>query len=257
MTGPEAREHVIALERGLAVIRAFGRETPTMTLAEVARATALSRATARRFLHTLETLGYVATDGRTWSLQARVLDLGYAYLSSASTWEVVQSHLENLVADVRESSSASVLDGGDIIYTVRVATQRILSTNIDIGSRLPAYATSMGRVLLSALDEPGLDAFFGATELLPLTPRTITDEHQLREVLGDVRRQGYCLLDSELEQGVRSVAAPLRDARDTVFAAVNVSSHASRVTLDSVRKVLLPAVLNTADSIHTDLVRRR
>ncbi len=250
-------EFVKSLERGLAVIRCFGRETPQLTLSDVARATNLSRATARRFLHTLESLGYCATDGRTWYLRPRVLDLGYAYLSSVDTWDMVQDHLEALVEQTRESSSASVLDGPDILYTVRVPTKRIMSMSIEVGTRLPAHATSMGRVLLAGLDEPALEVYLESALLEAITPRTVRDTATLREIIADVRRQGYCLLDQELEVGIRSVAAPLHDPKGTVFAAINVSSHATRVTLPVLRSTILPNVMSTARAVEADLRLRR
>lgn len=250
-------EFVQSVGRALAVIRAFGHDRSTLTLTEVAEATGLTRATARRFLLTLQTLGYVGSEGRGFFLRPKVLDLGYSYLSSVPLWEVAQGHMEGLVERLRESCSASVLDGTEIIYTVRVPTKRIMSTNIEVGTRLPAYATSMGRVLLAALDQPALRSYFDQADLIPMTPRTIIAESELRRALDDVRRQGWCLLDQELEIGVRSVAAPLRDRRGRVFAAMNVSSHASRVTLEQLRREHLPLLLETTAAIDRDVRARR
>jgi IclR family pca regulon transcriptional regulator len=255
--GERSAEFVQSLERGLTVIRCFSRETPTLTLTEVARAAGLSRATARRFLHTLESLGYCATDGRSWFLRPRVLDLGYAYLSSVAMWDVVQDHLEALVQQTHESSSASVLDGPDIIYTVRVPTKRIMSMSIEVGTRLPAYATSMGRVLLAGLAEPAFDSYLELVSLHAITPHTVCHAATLREIVRDVQQQGYCLLDQELEVGIRSVAAPLHDPKGKVVAAINVSSHASRVSLDELRSSILPCVMSTARAIEADLCLRR
>ena len=151
-----------SLERGLAVIRAFGADTPSLTLSEVARATGLTRAAARRFLLTLTDLGYVRSDGRRFELTARVLELGYAFLSSISLPEVAEPHLERLVAEVHESSSVSVLDGDDIVYVARVPTARIMRVSINVGTRFPAYATSMGRVMLAGMEPDELDAFLAA-----------------------------------------------------------------------------------------------
>lgn len=250
-------EFVQSLERGLAVIRCFGRDTPTRTLSEVAVATGLSRATARRFLHTLEALGYCSTDCRSWSLRPRVLDLGYAYLSSVATWDIVQDRLQELVQVVNESSSASVLDGHDIMYTVRVPTRRIMSMTIEVGTRLPAYATSMGRVLLAGLPESEFEEYREQVVLRAITPRTVHDAATLKEIVDAVRERGHCLLDQELESGVRSVAAPLHDARGKVFAAINVSAHASRCTLEELRGSVLPKLLETARSIDADIRLRR
>jgi IclR family transcriptional regulator, pca regulon regulatory protein len=248
-----AAHFVQSLERGLAVIRAFGADTPALTLSEVARATGLTRAATRRFLHTLADLGYVRTDGRLFELTPRVLELGYAFLSSLSLPEVAEPHLERLVAEVHESSSVSVLDGDDIVYIARVPTSRIMRVSINLGTRFPAYATSMGRVMLAGLPEPELDAYLGRVELRRLSPRTITAEPALRAELARVRSQGWAMVDQELEEGLRSVAAPIRDRGGRVVAAVNLSAHASRTSTESVRRELLPALLATAARIEADL----
>jgi IclR family pca regulon transcriptional regulator len=244
---------VQSLERGLAVIRAFGEDRPELTLSEVARETGLTRAAARRFLLTLADLGYVRSDGRRFALSPRVLELGYAYLSSLSLPEIAEPHLERLAAEVRESSSVSVLDGDDIVYVARVPTSRIMRVAINVGTRFPAHATSMGRVQLAALDDADLDAYLDRVELRPLTANTLTDRVKLRAELGRIRTQGWALVDQELEEGLRSVAAPIRDRTGRVVAAVNVSAHASRASKDAVRRVLLPPLLATAERIETDL----
>ena len=244
---------VQSLERGLAVIRAFSAERPQLTLSEVARATGLDRAAARRFLLTLADLGYVHSDGRSFMLAPRVLELGYAYLSSISLPEVAEPHMERLVADVHESSSVSVLDGDDIVYVARVPVSRIMTVSINVGTRFPAYATSMGHVLLAALPDAELDARLAGMRLEPLTPRSKTTPEALRAALRRVRAQGWALVDQELEEGLRSVAAPIRDRRGEVVAAINVSAHAGRRTIDWMRRELLPRLLATADRIEADL----
>jgi IclR family transcriptional regulator, pca regulon regulatory protein len=244
---------VQSLERGLAVIRAFGEDRPELTLSEVARETGLTRAAARRFLLTLADLGYVRSDGRRFALSPRVLELGYAYLSSLSLPEIAEPHLERLAAEVRESSSVSVLDGDDIVYVARVPTSRIMRVAINVGTRFPAHATSMGRVQLAALEDADLDAYLDRVELRPLTANTLTDPVKLRAELGRIRTQGWALVDQELEEGLRSVAAPIRDRTGRVVAAVNVSAHASRASKDAVRRVLLPPLLATAGRIEADL----
>jgi IclR family transcriptional regulator, pca regulon regulatory protein len=248
-----AAHFVQSLERGLTVIRAFGADTPSLTLSEVARATGLTRAATRRFLLTLGDLGYVRTDGRRFELTARVLELGYAFLSSVSLPEVAEPHLERLVSEVHESSSVSVLDGDDIVYVARVPTSRIMRVSINVGTRFPAYATSMGRVLLAGLEPAVLDAFLERVELRRLSARTITDEQTLRSELARVARQGWAMVDQELEEGLRSVAAPIRDRGGRVVAAVNLSAHASRTSLDAVKRTLLPPLLATAERIEADL----
>ena len=244
---------VQSLQRGLEVIRAFDADARELTLSDVARRTGLSRAAARRFLLTLVDLGYVRTDARYFSLSPRVLELGYAYLSSLSLPEVAEPHLEALVAEVRESSSLSVLDGPDIVYVARVPVSRIMTVAINVGTRFPAHATSMGRVLLAGLAEPELDAYLERAELQRLSPRTVTSTSTLRTELRRVRDQGWSIVDQELEEGLRAVAAPVRDASAKVVAAINLSAHASRSSLESMRRDLLPPLLATAARIEADV----
>jgi IclR family transcriptional regulator, pca regulon regulatory protein len=246
-------DFVQSLDRGLAVIRAFGPDRERLSLSEVARATGLTRAAARRFLLTLVRLGYVRSDGREFSLRPRVLELGYAYLSGLTLPEVAAPHMEELVAKLHESSSISVLDGQHIVYVVRVPTKRIMTVAISVGTRFPAYATSMGRVLLAALPPDELDRYLDEVALKPLTGRTVTDPDRLREQLAEVARQGYSIVDQELEEGLRSVAAPIRGSADVGMAAINVSAHASRISLAGLRSEILPALLETAAQIEADL----
>lgn len=246
-------DFVQSLERGLAVIRAFDDEHPELTLSEVAVVTGVTRAVARRFLLTLAELGYVRSDGRFFSLTAKVLELGYAYLSSLSLPEVAEPHLEALVAEVSESSSVSVLDGQDVVYVARVPVSRIMTVSISVGTRFPAYATSMGRVLLAGLQAEELEGYLSSVEPRPLTARTITSVPALRAELARVRGQGWALVNQELEEGLRALAAPLRDRTGTVVAAVNVSSHASRRSLEAMRRDLLPPLLETASRIEADI----
>lgn len=222
-------EFVQSLARGLEVIVAFDAAHPELTLSAVARRTGLSRATARRFLHTLVSLGYVRSDGSLFTLTPRVLSLGYAYLSSVPLSEIAQPHLKDLSRDLAESTSASVLDGDDIVYIARVHTHRIMSVAIPIGTRFPAYATSMGRVLLAGLAEQALEEYLGRVDLLPLTPYTVTEPTELQAVLDQVREQGWARVDQELEHGLRSVAVPVSGPHGEVESAVNVSM---RVGLD-------------------------
>ncbi|HEY0509964.1 MAG TPA: helix-turn-helix domain-containing protein, partial [Blastococcus sp.] len=174
---------VQSLDRGLAVIRAFDAQHPRLQLSEVARATGLTRAAARRFLLTLVQLGYVRVEGREFSLRPRVLELGYSYLSGLTLPQVAQPHLEALVGRVDESSSISVLDGDDVVYVARVHTKRIMTVMITVGTRFPAYATSMGRVLLANLPAPELAEYLARAELVPLTPRSVTDPAKLEAML--------------------------------------------------------------------------
>jgi len=252
MTRPGA-DFVQSLQRGLSVIRAFDATHAELTLSEVAALTGFTRAAARRFLLTLAELGYVRNDGRLFSLTPKVLDLGYAYLSSLSLPEVAEPHLEALVAEVNESSSVCVLDGTDVVYVARVPTSRIMTVAISVGTRFPAYATSMGRVLLAGLGPQDLETYLSRVRLERLTSRTVSSIAGLRTELGRVRTQGWALVNQELEEGLRSVAAPIRDRTGTVVAAVNVSAHASRTSLETMRRELLPPLLATARRIEADL----
>lgn len=247
--------YVQSLERGLSVITAFGPERPEMTLSDVARATGLTRAAARRFLLTLVDLGYVRTDGKLFRLAPRVLDLGYAYLSSLSLPGIAEPHLERLVSETHESSSMSVLDGPDIVYVARVPTSRIMTVAINVGTRFPAYATSMGRVLLAGLDDDALERYLQTVRLEGLTEHTVGSVDGLRESILLARRQGWCLVDQELEHGLRSLAAPVRNKQGRAVAAVNVSSHVSRITRERAKKEFLPRLLEAAAGIEKDLAR--
>jgi IclR family pca regulon transcriptional regulator len=246
-------DFVQSLDRGLAVIRAFGPGRERLSLSDVARETGLTRAAARRFLLTLVKLGYMRSDGREFSLRPRVLELGYAYLSGLAMPEIAAPHLEELVARVRESSSISVLDGDHIVYVARVPTKRIMTVAISVGTRFPAYATSMGRVLLSAMSKDELGRYLSEADLEAFTGRTLTDPDRLREVVRDAGRQGYSIVDQELEEGLRAVAAPIRGSAGSVIAAINLSAHASRVSMAAMRAELLPALLETARRIEADL----
>jgi IclR family pca regulon transcriptional regulator len=250
--GPSG-QYVQSLARGLSVIRAFDADHPAMTLSDIARSTGLTRATSRRFLLTLVELGYVRTDGRLFALNARVLDLGFSYLSALSLPEIAQPHLEILAASIHESTSASVLDGMDIVYVARVPTRRIMSVRISIGTRFPAYATSMGRVLLAGLPPADLEEHLAALSLEGLTAHTLTSASALVRELHRVRDQGWAIVDQELEVGLRSVAAPIRHRDGTVVAAINVSTTTSSHSLGSIHETLLPPLQLAARRISEDL----
>ncbi|WP_369247262.1 IclR family transcriptional regulator C-terminal domain-containing protein [Streptomyces sp. R41] len=241
------REFVESLARGLTVITAFGEGRAELTLTEVAQATGLARATARRALITLEHLGYVTTHDRVFRLTPRVLGLGFPPLSRTSLPEIAAPHLTELSQRLHDSVSLAILTGDEIQYTARVSTSRIMSVNITVGSRLPAYATSLGRVLLADLPDARLP------ELLPRTPRTMTDPEKLRAELDRVRDAGYALVDEELEEGLRSVAVPVRERGGRVVAAVNVAMHSSRRTPEECVRDVLPELHATAARIEADL----
>jgi IclR family transcriptional regulator, pca regulon regulatory protein len=249
-------EFVQSLERGLAVLRAFDHDHPAMTLTEVGRRTGLTRATSRRLLHTLCALGYVTTDGKQFELAPRVLDLGYAYVSSLQLPEIAQPFMEALSESVHESVSAAVLDDEQIVYVARVPTQRIMAVSLAIGSRLPAAWTSMGRVLLAELDDTRLAGYLSTMQSTPPTARAISDSGRLLAEIQQVRQRGYCLLDQELEDGVRSVAVALRNRRGKALGAINVGTHAARVTLKELRSAILPQLMRCADDINAQLAKR-
>lgn len=253
-------QYVQSLARGLAVIRAFDTDHPKMTLTEVAARTELTRATARRFLHTLAELGYVRTDGKIFALTAKVLQLGYAYLSGLSLPQLAQPHLEELSLELGESTSAAVLEGTDIAYIARVSTRRIMTVGITVGTRFPAYATSMGRVLLAALPPAKLEDYLAAAAIQALTPGAIGTQAALLAELDTVRAQGWCLLDQELELGLMSIAAPVHDG-PKVVAAINVSLQAQAVSAQADPEAYLKAVreatVATAEVISEDLTSGR
>ncbi len=245
-------DFVQSLERGLAVIRAF-EGNPSLTLSEVAAASGLTRAAARRFLLTLAQLGYVGSEGRAFRLTPRVLELGRAYLSSLTLPEVALPHLRDFVAELRESSTVAVLDREQIIYIAHVPANRSLSVSITVGGRDPSGATALGRVLLAAQSDDWLDAYLSRVDLVAYTPRTIVDPKRLRAELLRIRKQGFAVVDQELEEGLRAVAAPVHDGDGRVVAAVNAALHTSRWPLDALRTSLVPRLLAAAGAIDGDL----
>ncbi|MDD2546254.1 MAG: IclR family transcriptional regulator [Burkholderiaceae bacterium] len=241
--------YVQSFARGLEVIRSFHAETPEQTLSEVAARTGLTRAGARRILLTLQTLGYVDSDGKWFRLTPRILDLGFAYLSSLPIWNLAEPVMETLVEQLRESCSAAVLDGLDVVYVLRVPTHKIMRTNLGVGSRLPACWTSMGRVLLAALPDEALRARLEQHPLERLTRHTVTDLPTLLERIAETRRQGWCLINQELEEGLISIAAPLTNRAGQTVAALNISGQANRTSAQVMQDSMLPALLQAARTI--------
>ncbi|HEY3471505.1 MAG TPA: IclR family transcriptional regulator C-terminal domain-containing protein [Amycolatopsis sp.] len=242
-----------SVEKALRLLQSFSGEAPAMSVSEAAAATGLTRATARRLLLTFERLGFAETDGRRFQLTPRVLRLGYGYLAALPFWEHAQSHMRALSDEVKESSSLATLDGGEIVYVARVPASRMMTITFNVGSRLPAYPTSMGRVLLAALPPAELESYLDTTELKRLTASTITDRAKLEAELACVAEQGYALVDGEREEGVRSAAAPVRNAAGGVIAALNVSANAARVSVAKLREEFVPRLLETADAITKDI----
>jgi IclR family pca regulon transcriptional regulator len=245
MTTPDP-DFMTSLARGLQVIRAFTEHRRLLTMSQVSQATGLSRAAAGRCLHTLGRLGYVGVEGRRYFLRPQVLALGHAYLVSTPLTARAQPVLDRVSAQLHESCSMAMLEGEDIVYVGRSAETRILSITLMVGSRLPAYCTAMGQVLLAALDDPALDAFLATAKLVARTPRTTVSADKLRKRLQAVRRTGHALLDQELEAGVRSIAVPVVDAGGRVVAAINASGHADRVETRTLRERFLPVLHDAA-----------
>jgi IclR family pca regulon transcriptional regulator len=244
-------EYVQSLARGLEVLRAFDADNAELTLTDVAGLTGLTRATARRFLLTLVELGYLRTDGKRFALTSRVLDLGYRYLSSLTLPQLVQPHLEHLSRTVGESTSASILEGTDIVYIARVPVRRIMTVTIGIGTRFPAYATSMGRAMLAGLPAADRAAHLPA-ELTAFTDRTLASRDELDAELDRIAAQGWALVDGELERGLRSLAVPVNDREHAVVAAINIAGRADGDPAEHVAR-LLPELRSAAEAIEREL----
>jgi IclR family pca regulon transcriptional regulator len=243
--------YVQSFARGLAVLRSFGADAPAQTLSGAAARSGMTRAGARRILLTLQQLGYVEVEGRLFRLTPKVLELGFAYLGSQPVWRLAQPAMEELSRAARESCSAAVLDGDDIVYVLRVPADKIMAISLGVGSRLPAYCTSMGRVLLAGLPAPERRARIARMTLAARTARTVTDPARLLAILEDVRRDGHALVHGELEEGLVSMAAPIVNRTGRVVAAINLSAHDQRMPPEEMRVRLLPRLLEAAASINS------
>ena len=246
-------EYLQSLARGISVLAALGTGPEGLTLSEAAAATGLPRATARRSLLTSVRQGYVATDGHRFRILPRVLELGYARLGQLSLGELAQPHLDRVARTVHESASMAVLDGEDIRYVARAAAERIMSVDIMIGTRFPAFATSMGRVLLADRPRAERERFLAEARLKALTDHTVTDPAALLALLDRAEHEGYALVDQELEEGLRSIAVPVLDPSGAAIAAVNVSLHAARTSAAQARTDVLPLLRAAADAVSGDL----
>lgn len=238
-----------SLDRGLAVICAFGPENPRMTVSDVAELTGITRAASRRFLLTLTNLGYLSTDGRSFAMMPRVLELGYSYLSSLTLPELARPYMAELAKQISEGVSISVLDGVDTVNVGRVDATGLVRVSIPVGMRLPAHCNSMGRVLLAALSREQLDEYFAKAVIEPHTPRTVTDPAKLRRILAEVREQRFALVNQELEKGLIALAVPLHNVGSNVVAAMNVSTHPYRIDPDAVSREFLPPLRAAARRI--------
>jgi IclR family pca regulon transcriptional regulator len=246
--------YVQSFARGLDVIRSFSAAAPRQTLTDVAARSGLTRAGARRILLTLQALGYVRSDGRHYALTPRILDLGFAYLSSMPIWNLAEPVMERLVDQVKESCSAAVLDGTDIVYVLRVPTRKIMSIGLGVGSRLPAACTSMGRMLLAGLPDAEVEALLRAAPPAAHTRHTLTDPEAVLARVRQARRQGWCLVNQELEEGLVSLAAPIVSRAGETVAALNISGQANRTPPRQMQEQMLPALLAAAAEVSKRLL---
>jgi IclR family transcriptional regulator, pca regulon regulatory protein len=247
-------DFMLSLARGLRVIESFENHAEGRSVLEISQATGLSRAAIRRILITLEVLGYVERSRQVYRLRTQVLRLGFSYLSSSSAVEAARPVLEHISELLHESSSMSMLDGGEIVYVARSAASRILAAGLSVGSRLPAYCTSMGRVLLAALPDDKLEAYLRDLKPRSYTAKTITRLPQLKKAILQVRKDGYAIVDEELEAGLRSIAVPVSTRGNDVVAAINVGTHTSRVDRATLTGRCLPALQEGARALRNALI---
>lgn len=247
------RDIIQSIERGFAVLTSFDADLPSASLAELADKTGLSRPAVRRILLTLQRLGYVEGSAGRWSLTPRVLTIGAHYAATHGVVEITQPHLLRIVELTGESASFAQLDGIDVVYVARVHARRVLSHNVDIGTRLPAHATSMGRVIAAFAPADVVDRIIDEGGLPALTPHTVTDPIAFRDILHDVRHQGWAMVDGELEEGFLSIAVPVRDGRGDVVGALAYSTSRGRHTPEDVVRDALPLLLEGAQRVSADL----
>jgi IclR family pca regulon transcriptional regulator len=246
MTDPS---FMTSLARGLAVVRAFSDQRRSLTIAQISHKTGIPRAAVRRCLYTLKRLGYADSEANNFSLKPKILSLGYSYLSSTPLTVSAQPCLNSISRALNETCSLAVLDNDEILYVARSATSRVMSIALNTGSRLPAYCTSLGRVLLANLPEDQLQAYLDRVKLRAYTERTVVSTARLREILSEVRASGYAIVEEELEVGLRSIAVPVRGASGTVHAALNVGAQATRVSTRQMEEEFLPVLLRGAQEL--------
>lgn len=243
---------VQSIARGIAVIRAFGPGRERLTMAQVAVAADLTRAGARRILHTLNSLGYVGVDGRFFYLTSQVIDLGRGYLAQ-SLWELARPELQKVADEIGETVSAGVLDGFDVVYTVRLRSPQIIQLELAPGAHLPAHGSSMGQVLLAALPPVGLASYLRQAKLERYTPNTLVDREALTERLRQVRERGWCVARGEIDEGTTGIAVPLVDTEDRTLAAISVALNTERATDELVDGLIVPRLLQAAQAITASL----
>mgnify|MGYP001825583543 CR=1 FL=1 len=248
-------EFLNTLARGLSVLRAFSKERPTMTLTEVAAYTSLSPAVARRCLNTLVQLGYVGKKGKTFLLTPEVMSFASAFLESMNIEEVVRPHLQDVRDRTGDSSSLAVFSNPDILYLIHVSTNRMVRLAAGVGTRFPAYATSLGRILLAHLPDDKLDDYFAGTEFVKFTDRTITDRERLKKIVLQARQNDYASIQDELDYGIVSVAVPIRAGTPEVIAAINCSTATSRVEPGEMLETRLAFLREAAKEIEIELRR--
>jgi IclR family pca regulon transcriptional regulator len=249
----QRREVMGGLAKGLAVIRAFTREQPALTLSDIARAAAMPAATARRCLLTLEELGYVMRNGRAFLLRPKVLELGAAYLESMNIEQLTKTHLEELARKTADSAALCVRDATEIVYVARASVRTLVRLEAHVGSRFPAHATSTGRVLLAGLSPERLESYFRAAQLEALTDRTVTDPLRLTRLIEESRRAGYSVVEDELAYGVIALAVPVLDQRGRVVAALNTSSHSRKISKAKLVRDRLAMLQQVGQQISADL----
>jgi IclR family pca regulon transcriptional regulator len=242
-------EQMGGFAKGLAVIEAFGQSSQRLTISEAAKLAGLDRATARRCLLTLVEGGYASHDGKFFALTPRVLRLGYAYIATTPLPRQLQYFLEQLSEATQESSSAAILDGNEVVYIARSSLRRVMSVGLSVGSRLPAYCSSMGRVLLAALPEEQMAEILRRTRREPRTPKTLTSIRALTVEIARVRDQGYAVIDEELELGLRSIAVPILDSAGRTVSALNTGVHAARATRETMVRDFLPRLLEVQKTL--------
>lgn len=243
------RDRVGSLERGLGVVEILAAHPDGMTLTEMADAAGLTRAGARRFLLTLVATGYAEQTGRRFSLSPKLISVARAWLAGSSLWTSAEPFMREVAAALNESCSAAVLSGSDVVYVARIPGRHILSVGLHVGTRLPAYCTSMGRVLLAGLPREERDALLASAAIRAMTPKTITDRSLLAKAVEQAGESGYAIVDEELELGLRSIAVPVHDRLGAVVAAINVSTQSARMSVAEMRRDILPLLRRAAARI--------